>query len=191
VDSTKVDTNKEDTFYSLKIMTMPMQNQYHYISQFEIDKEAEQNSWHIRFNDLRPEAQQRFIKGLKKFSTVYTLRTDAAKEEDMLNVTRDLNPILINTGWRGSFSMSNFFQWKQQILSSAIFNSMFRSAPRSMHQYSKRAMFDTPRDAIRITHPRFVCRACGVQHDRDDEDYWCNDTCRDCVRDRNNYAKRN
>ena len=167
---------------------MPMQNQYHYINQFEIDKEAEKNSWHIRFSDLVPEAQLRFVKGLKKDSSVLTLRRESTKEQDILHVISDLNPILVNTGWRGGFSDSSFFRWRERMLSSAIFNSMFRRIPRQMHEWSMRQMFNTPRDAVRVTHPTFVCRTCGVLMDRvNNEDHWQLNVCRSCVNiERNN-----
>ena len=162
-------------------------NQYCYISQFEIDKVAEKNSWHIRFKDLKPKARDRFIQGLKRDSSVMTLRTQ--KDSDLLEVVTDLNPIMINIGWRGSFSNSSFYRWKEQILSSAVFNSMCRTNPRAMSIYARKEMFDTPRAALEATHQTFMCTECRTEHSMQEMDYWATNVCRSCVSNRNNYAK--
>ena len=167
-----------------------LRNQSQYINEFNIDKEAEKLSWQIRFKDLKPRARARFITALKSNSSVRSLR--AVKETALLQVTEDLNPILLNVGWNGGFSSSSFFRWKEQILSSAIFNSIFRRNPRPMNMYNKRALFDTPRSTYIAAHPTFVCSRCGETLDSNRMDYWVMNRCTSCtsVINREAYADR-
>lgn len=125
----------------------------------DIDLEAEDGYPVFRFNDFTPTAQDKFVAWLKEDSSVRTIR-ERAKEYDIKRVLKDLNPILIRPGWKGTFSYSTIFRWKEQAISSMVFNSLFRRRPRSTGSWRYRMLLTTPDEALERFRDEFTCIDC-------------------------------
>lgn len=161
---------------------MPWENQHLFLNALrdEIDLEAEEHYPIFRFNDFKPKAQKKFIAWLKKDSSIYTLRAKA-KKSDMLDVVRDLNPILIRAGFNGTFSYSTIYRWVERRLSSLIFNSMFRRNPRGLTRWYYKYLLTTPSSALKYSSRFFSCIACGNLRSITDLDEDLENTCVHCA----------
>lgn len=170
---------------------MPFYNQNMYReASGPIDKEAEDRWFMFRFNDFKEEAQKKFVFMLKKDSSVKTLR-NKAKDEDILHVLNYTNPIIVKPGWSGGFSSSGFYRWQEKILSSMIFNSLFRRSPRHADSWSIKFLLATPVRAKEELGREFVCRNCRNSFSLNFRSMYDNTLCRECYntsirRDTNN-----
>jgi len=116
-------------------------NQYNLMQSLHGDVEREKQTWIIRFNDLIPSAKERVAKAFQNHSSIYTLRANA-KEGQIKGTLETLNPILMLPGFRGDFSYSyGLHRWREKIISSAIFNYLFRTHPKSFNPWETSITF--------------------------------------------------
>ena len=139
---------------------MPFFSQGDYRAQAgDIDREAEAEVVLFRYSDLKPEAKERFTRLLKKDSSIASLR-HRAKESDIAVVLEALDPILVRPGYQGGFSSSNIYRWHERMISSIVYNSLFRQRPRNASHWTLRNILATPRIAYVMASRHFICQDC-------------------------------
>jgi len=91
-----------------------------------INYEKERNMVCFRFNDLKDEAQDKFVKLLKNGSSIWTVRNNSTKE--IKNVLSACNPRIIRpASWRpDKFSGSSIYKWGEVGISRLIYYCLNR-----------------------------------------------------------------
>lgn len=168
---------------------MPFYNQNVYLDSFrdQIDLEAEKDYPVFRYKDLKPSAREKFTKWIKKDSSIKTIR-DRASLKDIGYMLKEFNPILIAPGWQGGFSNSTIYRWKEKIISSMIFNSLFRRAPSGSTGWGARYVLATPEDAMRRANVPFTCPECNMRLPWEYRHY--TGSCNNCADNSNTVAYR-
>ena len=140
---------------------MPFYTQHVYTDHYrdQIDIEAEKEYPVFRYRDLTPAARTKFSEWIKADSSIWTIRS-RAKIDQISRVLRDLNPILIYPGYRGGFSHSSIFRWREKRISSLVFNSLYRRNPRNVDSWAMRYILQTPDGALVRANREFTCPRC-------------------------------
>lgn len=144
-----------------------------------IDTGLEETQPIFRFLDLQPKAQTKFVNWIKDDSSIRTVRVKA-KEGDIQRVLRDLNPILISPGWKGTFAYSTIYRWKERVISSMIFNSLFRRHPRCTSSWLIKQLLCTPQDILEKDRHSFTCEDCGIELPSEHESHFGSNLCAAC-----------